>query len=192
MATRKRNIRKLKKSILLICERETEHRYFKDFKKYENFKFQIIPELAKYSSYQSIFKKAKNNANLYKYVFCILDLDQIIKQGTVKKYEKAKKELKKEKNIIFIESIPCFEIWFLYHFEDYCKLTKKCKLVNQRLESNYIPNYKKGNSVYNILKENYEVAVKRAKRIKKINWKKRFSGFACTKVYFCLEKLINT
>ncbi|MGB1205762.1 MAG: RloB family protein [Chitinophagales bacterium] len=107
-------------NIGLVCEGETEWFYFEHFKTAKKLPYKLKPDLPKHSSYISIFAKAKQLVDdEYDKVFCILDLDDIRSQNLTKKYEKAKATLPKNKKIVVIETMPCFEFWFLLHFINY-------------------------------------------------------------------------
>ena len=84
-----------------------------------------------------------------------------------------------------IISCPCFELWFLLHFIDlYPKeITQKEVLDLLRKE---IPNYDKSYDIYPQIRENLEVAEKRAKRMKD---NIKFENDCYTDVYKLISEL---
>lgn len=119
---RGRKKRKEKFRAAVVGEGITEWHYFHDLKHTEKLPYQLKPSLPKHSSYQEIFKKARQFISEgYDQVLCIIDLDTILSFEGKKQaqYKKAKKKLLKTPNIFVFETMPCTEYWFLLHFKDY-------------------------------------------------------------------------
>jgi len=112
-----------KSAIAIVGEGESEWHYFTAIKSVERYPFKVTPELPKHSSISAIIKKAVSLIDDgYDRVYCVLDLDTICNQSNdyrLYKSKKAKAVKKSKGKIIFIESMPCIEIWFLMHFVDY-------------------------------------------------------------------------
>lgn len=108
--------------IAIIGEGPTEWHYFTDMRQNEKFGFEIKPGLPQHSDFKSIIKTAiQKRDEGYDLVFCVFDMDRIHANTTEYRgflSEKSKKL--KNKKIVFIESMPCIEIWFLLHFINDC------------------------------------------------------------------------
>jgi hypothetical protein len=104
--------------IAIVGEGETEWYYFTHMKLYEKFSFKIEPSLPKHSDFKTIIKTARTKRDQgYDLVFCVLDLDRILTNSTEKKgYFREKSKKVPNKGIVFIESMPCIELWFYLHF----------------------------------------------------------------------------
>ncbi len=103
-------------TILLIVEGETEQIYFSQMKSYERLRTVTIkPKLAKYSNPVQILGEAlkASSEQVYDFIWCIFDRDVL--NYPSKRFEQLYKQVRK-KHIMFAESFPCFEIWFLIHF----------------------------------------------------------------------------
>ena len=93
--------------------------------------------------------------------FCVFDLDRILTDTTEKRiYESELKKIRLKKNIYFIESHPCFELWFLYHFgRSGLKQYNCCDSLIHDLKT-HLPHYSKEesylkrNNIYKLLIEN--------------------------------------
>ena len=138
----KRKKRNLKKTVAIIGEGITELKYFESLKKHENISnIKLKPELPKHPDINSIIKKAnKSLQNGFDTVFCIIDLDRIFSNSTEEQnYYRFKKEYPK---IEFIENNPCFEIWFLLHYEYSSREYNSCNQLISKLKK-HIPDYEK-------------------------------------------------
>ena len=143
MARKERNRKNVSETIALIGEGITERTYFRQLIQIERLhSFKIKPDLPQHPDISNYEKKIKNYINKdFDKIYCIIDLDNIYKKQSEK--EKYKKIKKAYPNIIFIENNPCFEIWFLLHFNfstrDYnsdCKevikyLKKKLQIIRK-------------------------------------------------------------
>ena len=169
MGKRERESREIKKNILIICEGESEQTYFKDLKNREDLKFPIRPELSNKSSYKEIFEKVKknNDPEVYEHIYCLMDLDHIIKHKMYPEYEKAKHELQKECKIVsIIESCPCFELWICLHFEKTQSGEIDCDTFIKNRLKKHIPSYEKNmEKLYTLTKDKLLTALKNANEI---------------------------
>lgn len=107
--------RKARKSIAIIGEGLTEYRYVDDLRTTERYRFSLVPGIPKHSDIDDIVRLAKERvAAGYDYVLCLIDMDVI--ECSHDKMEHFL-ELKRENpEIIFVESSPCMEYWFLMHY----------------------------------------------------------------------------
>lgn len=136
--------RVLQKAIAVIGEGYTEREYFDYVRVTRQFKFHFKPDLCKPSNYRDIFDKAKKlKEENYDLVFCVLDIDTIIRENKLEDFIAKSKELN-QKNIITIASNPCIEFWFLLHFQanTNLKFYEDCNQLIKYLKK-YIPNYSK-------------------------------------------------
>jgi len=108
---------KIKKSVAIIGEGETEWFYFDSLRISNRYSFKMAPDFPSHSDIGHILKLAERYSNEgYDYVVCLIDMDRIKQNPTEwKKYQKHKTE-RKYKHVIFIETYPCTEFWFLLHF----------------------------------------------------------------------------
>lgn len=180
----KRYKRKRNPVLALICEgSDTEPLYFSNFKnKFINIDIQIVRNSSKAGKKTdpiNIIKKAyeyksKNNDILnYKdgdRIWCIFDVDIDYKNHNSKesKYDqivKTKKLADKRKIDLGISN-PCFELWYLLHFEYSTAFLKDYNDVEKRLKRN-INSYSKSSNIYPLLKDNTENAIENANRLRK-------------------------
>lgn len=78
-------------------------------------------------------------------VYALIDIDDIITKNEIQDYNrKVKKRAKKIKKgkLVIIECNPCFEIWFLLHFDYTTSLFRRCAKVENELKK-HIPDYSK-------------------------------------------------
>jgi hypothetical protein len=143
---RKRNIKPTKFKVTIIGEGETEWYYFNNLKSTERYKFKVTPELPKHSDYKTIIKTARKKRDEgYDLVFCVLDMDRIVANPTeLNGYNQKKSKSRLNKNIVFVETMPSIELWFLLHF--YTNYSNKIYLnynaVSKELKK-HMPNYDK-------------------------------------------------
>ena len=111
----KQKNKKVRKSIAIIGEGLTEYRYVDDLRTTERYRFSLVPGIPKHPDVDDIVKLARERVNAgYDYVLCLIDMDVI--EGNHEKMEHYKVLKQKNTNIIFVESSPCTEYWFLMHF----------------------------------------------------------------------------
>ncbi len=139
--------------IVLVCEgrNKTERKYFNHFVTRDAL-YKLIISDCEATDVESM---AKKTIQLYKHyelskknndhAFCLIDLDM-----KSEKYNKLLELKTKYKNIEFIVSNPCFEVWFLYHMEKYPKKFSSSQKVKEYM-SKYITNYEESMDVYSIL-----------------------------------------
>jgi hypothetical protein len=139
----KRNspFRNTKKSFLIICEGETEIKYFHRFR-LQTVKIKIIE--GKQGNAKSFILEAikikKSLKDKFDESWCVFDKDNCSKE----QFNQAE-GLAKQKNIKIAYSNEAFEIWFILHFQyldiatsrsEYPKILntqmKKCKLLNEK------------------------------------------------------------
>jgi hypothetical protein len=159
-------------TIAVVGEGITEREYFKSLKQYEKLNFKFKPEIPKHPDIKSIISKAESLSESYDLVYCIIDLDRIFLNSKELAFYNRNKS--KNKNIIFIENYPCFEIWLLLHFELSARSYDNCSNLIS-IVKNYIPDYCKSFSyltnkdIYRLLKPKLEYALKNSIRLERLN-----------------------
>lgn len=106
----------VKKSIAIIGEGETEWWYFETLRIACRYKFKVAPDFPQHSD---IFHMAKQAEDYVKreidYVVCLVDMDRLLRlPAEMATYQQLKKN--SSHNVIWIETSPCTEFWFLLHF----------------------------------------------------------------------------
>lgn len=158
MGTRRND--KGRKSIAIIGEGLTEYRYIDDLRTTERYRFSLVPGIPKHSDIDDIVKLARKRLNEgYDYVLCLVDMDVI--SGSYEKSEHFKALQKANPDVIFVESSPCTEYWFLMHFMPNAS-SKEYATYEQAVTAlrKHISDYDKTeeffnkNHIYRILKEN--------------------------------------
>jgi len=181
---RKKNKRKLKKSILVLVEGESEKIYLNSFK---SSNIHLKPELPK-KSLQELYQYFKENVDKYDEIFWIVDLDVVIREGILNKFRDYKKNYP-DKIII---NNPCFEFWFVLHYE-LKNFDDKCEKVISYLKHNfdefktYDKSEKEIEKIVKLLNGKLENAIN--------NSKKRVCDFeylmSCSEMFMLIERLQN-
>jgi len=189
--------RKSKPTIGIVGEGITEQLYFNEFKQVEVEKLSVNvkPERPYNSDFERILGKAQDLVESGNdYVFCLVDMDKIRNNSTqMRKYEKSRKSAK---NITFIESNPCFELWFLLHYISTSRHFLRCKDIEKELKMpDRIPDYEKSKKyfehkkLYNLLKDKLNIAKNNASRLDNSREKNNNSEFPYTQIYRIFEEL---
>ncbi len=151
----------VKKSIAIIGEGETEWWYFDTLRIACRYKFKVAPDFPQHSDIPHMAKLAEEYVKRdTDYVVCLVDMDRLLRvPAEMATYQQLKK--KSPSNVIWIETNPCTEFWFLLHFLP--QLTSKhyetCEDVLPDLQ-HYMPGYEKTaryfkkNNLYKYLTEN--------------------------------------
>lgn len=141
--------RKARKSIAIIGEGLTEYRYIDDMRTTERYRFSLVPGIPKHSDLDDIVRLAQERLNAgFDYVLCLIDMDVI--EGSHEKMEHYKALKSENPDIIFVESSPCTEYWFLMHYMPgpSSKEYADYDAVAQALKR-HIPNYDKTEAFFN-------------------------------------------
>ncbi len=195
----------LKKSIAIIGEGETEWFYFDSLRIYHRYPFKVAPDFPRHSDIDHILKLAKRYLDEeYDYVICLIDMDRIKHVSAEwKKYQRHKNKEKKKKRknqgqIIFVETFPCMEFWFLLHFIPNLS-TKRYNSYEDILPElrKYMPEYEKTKkyfrqiSLYSFLKENGDEnrAIENAKKLCELNISEFENENSYSELYRVIELL---
>lgn len=145
----KQRNRRVRKSIAIIGEGLTEYRYVDDMRTTERYRFSLVPGIPKHSDIDDIVNLARERVYAgYDYVLCLIDMDVI--EGNHEKMEHYCALKKDNPKIIFVESSPCTEYWFLMHYMPgpSSKEYADYDAVAQELKK-HIPNYDKTEVFFN-------------------------------------------
>lgn len=167
---RVRKVRKQKSKILIAAEgkNKTEKTYFSNF---ENGKkpYNITYARGNNTDPLKLVKMLIKEINNLKLdlqdddiAYCIFDTD--VDPNKNKIIEEAI-QLAKTYNIKIITSSPCFELWFLLHY-DYTTASMNNEDVIKRLKSHY-SKYSKNCNIYPVISSKTKIAYDRAKKLEK-------------------------
>ena len=195
--------------VLIVCEGEkTEPYYFNYLKnkyKLSTANIEITGEsssspnrVVEYA--KDLVKEAIKNKNPFDKVFCVFDKDKhekyndaIIELETLSKRNLSLKNPTSWKDAL-INSVPCFEYWYLLHFEyttqPFTTFEGKggsSEEVIERLKK-HIPNYEKSNEGIFILLATEDIAIKNSKKALE-EAEKNQTDNPSTKVHILVEYL---
>lgn len=171
MAGRQTKKRKLYPAIAIIGEGITESIYFSQMRQEEDLQFTVKPDYGKNSSVESIVEKALDFLEKeFDIVFCVTDMDEMTRnQNLMDKYINLKKKHGSDR-LVFIETNPCMEFWFLLHYTFTTKAFNNYKQLAKLLKK-YLPAYDKtekylsGSKIYLQLKPKQANARNNAEQI---------------------------
>jgi len=170
---RKRNVREPKRIILIVCEGETEKKYFNTFRtRYRNNNIKIHTDFILQNDSINLIKFTKTKRSLVKdfdanekdCAWCVFDVD-----NNTDKVLKKVNDFAKKANIEIALSNPCIELWFLLHYKEVHSQISVQDSLSKLKE--FIPNYKKGKIDYTILSKNTQKAISNAKKLNKTHEK---------------------
>lgn len=159
-----------KRMILIGCEgkNQTEQNYFKEFNQTQK-NYTIQPASGNSTDPKGIVEDTINSIQKSKMepkegdlAFCLFDSDT-----DAQKQEQIDQAVSraKQKGIEVLLSVPCFEVWFLQHFQySTGQLTGNQAI---RALKKFIPEYEKSKSVFFQLESSVDIAVDHAKRLEK-------------------------
>ena len=167
---RVRKVRKQKSKILIAAEgkNKTEKTYFSNFedgKKSYNITYARGNNTDPLKLVKMLIKEIdelKLDLQDDDVAYCIFDTD--VDPNKNKIIEEAI-QLARKNNIKIITSSPCFELWFLLHY-DYTTANMDSKEVIKRLKE-YYPKYEKNINIYPDIIKEIDLAIDRAKKLEK-------------------------
>lgn len=134
----------ISKSIAVIGEGETEWFYFDSLRVACRYPFRIAPDMPQHSDIPHMAKMAEQYvARDYDIVVCLVDMDRLLANSKeLETYRQIKAG--SSKSILWIETNPCTEFWFLLHFmpELAVRHYETCDEVVSELQK-YMPGYEK-------------------------------------------------
>ena len=193
-----RNIKKQMKTkigIGIVGEGITEYFYFSHLKSILGYKCTVRPRFFCKSSITEIGKRIRELLYGDICVICIFDADVSKRiKSEQKKLDELKDEYKNNKNVIFCDSMPSIEYWFLLHFKDTCPSITR-SIDAERLLKKSIPTYEKTikflekekwvDDMTSGVKNNITLANERAIKYSK-------SNTSYSKIFLAIEKLNKT
>ena len=167
---RVRKVRKQKSKILIAAEgkNKTEKTYFSNFedgKKLYNITYARGNNTDPLKLVKMLIKEIdelKLDLQDDDVAYCIFDTD--VDPNKNKIIEEAI-QLARRNNIKIITSSPCFELWFLLHY-DYTTANMDSEEVIKRLKE-YYPKYEKNINIYPDIIKEIDLAIDRAKKLEK-------------------------
>ena len=113
--------RTVTKSIAIIGEGETEWFYFDSLRVACRYPFKVAPDFPQHSDINHMLKLVESYLNKqYDFIVCLFDMDRLYQYPSeMQLYQRAKNEYSKKKyagKVMFVETNPCTEFWFLLHF----------------------------------------------------------------------------
>lgn len=167
------------KSVAIIGEGETEWFYFETLRIACRYPFKIAPDFPQHSDIHHILKLIEAYIDKqYDYIVCLFDMDRLLQFPTeMQLYQNAKRKYSAKKycgKVMFIETNPCTEFWFLLHFLP-TVVCRKYETYDQLLPElqKYMPGYEKTKryftktKLYKYLTENGDLdrAMKNSERL---------------------------
>jgi len=167
---RGKRTRSVKRIVLIGTEgkNRTEESYFKNFNQIQN---QFIVKFSSGNSTDAMgivedIRTSRDNKGNFQHddlAFAVFDADLWRTQGN--QIQEALHYAKRQ-NIEVILSNPCFEVWFVLHFEDGRAPYDSSDQVIDRLKQN-VPDYEKSKDMFDILRGNMEKAISRAEQLRR-------------------------
>lgn len=107
-----------RRSIAFIGEGETEFHYINQLRSAERLHIKIEPGLPQHSSLDAIVALAERMlARGYDLVVCMIDMDEVYANKTIfNKYRRIRSQYRRNERLLFLETNPCTEYWFLQYF----------------------------------------------------------------------------
>ena len=171
--------RKIKPVILIVTEgSQTEPKYFEHYRNRQtNIDIRVVGSRTSggETDYLSLIRKAVEYQNKNQISVSEGDSVWVVADGDVNYnnpdpitakdnlLSKARK-MADAKGIQIALSNPCFEFWYLLHFQYTTKFFKDYPAVKNALTT-YLPDYEKAGDVYNQLAEHTAIAIQNAKRV---------------------------
>ncbi len=190
----KPTLRDTNSAIKIIGEGITEHLYFTHIKTLFGYKCTIRPRFFCNTCVSQMEKQIKEVYESGVTILCITDVDTQRIPAEKQRLAALKAKYKNNKNVIFCDSMPCIEYWFLLHFKDTCPSFDNSQQVLRDLKK-FINNYEKTKDFLEKEKwvkdmstgekANIRMANTRAKKYKN-------SSTSYSKIYLAIEELNKT
>lgn len=146
MGGRKQKFKAPQTGIYVIGEGKTEKFYFTHLRKIFGFKCTVHPRFCRNTSVSDIAGKIKSLLSGDITIFVVFDADVSLRNP---KERKSLSELRKEyqlvSNVVFCDSLPSIEYWFLIHYKDTQRAFNNSREAERELKK-FIPNYIKTES----------------------------------------------
>ncbi|MCE2485807.1 MAG: RloB domain-containing protein [Desulfurellaceae bacterium] len=197
--------RKLKKTILIVCEgRETERNYLDGLKREETISktFAITIFRGRGGSRSQIVKRAINKKNAQRKemdaVLCVLDTESLENTQVKGDLVAARQEAGRNGITLYLSN-PSFEVWFLAHFKRTSQSFKDSKAVIVELDKEWGPAFrqpydKSDERMYKKLARRTQTAVNNAKIVVETDHKEKpdiADRNSSTDFYQLVERLLS-
>lgn len=197
MARHTKNFKAKNKGIAIVGDGLCEKLYFDQMKAHEKLTTQIKPELPNSGSWKTVFDKVEELLEKeYDLIYCIIDYDTVLSQNALADYNVRKAKLINTEKVKIYECNPCFEIWYLLHYEPTTRPFENCDAVFPKLKK-HISDYQKtikyyqNKQIYSFLKENQQKAIANAERLEKD--RKDFSkNYPRAEMYKLISELLDS
>jgi hypothetical protein len=161
---RRQGKREPQKTYLIVCEGTTEESYFKALC---GSRSNVTVTKSGGSCPMGIVKYAQEEMEYYHAIICVFDKE--FDKGREKKFRQANEKLARlakkytKKTIIGAWSVPCFELWFLLHFEPSSSPFDSCEAVEKKLKTKEkFEKYDKAGNYHKFLSDKTESALSNA------------------------------
>ncbi|MDR3366334.1 MAG: RloB family protein [Prevotellaceae bacterium] len=143
MGGRKQKIREPKSGIYIVGEGITEQYYFMHVKRLCGFRCTIKPRFFGNTSIAGMKKVIEELLRDDIRVICVFDADVPTRNNSEKKkLEQLQKKYRESKKLIFCDSLPSIEYWFLLHYENSNRYFNDAKAAETALKK-HIADYEK-------------------------------------------------
>jgi hypothetical protein len=141
---RKSGNRKIRKTIAVLGDGQTEHFYLKHLKRIKGYGYKVSPSLFNRCTLEDAerFIDGALKGELYNKIFYFTDYDTVVNQKTKEKFKLLKRKYKNEPIVEIIETMPSLEFWFLLHFQYTTRPFRNAEEVEKVLKK-HIPDYDK-------------------------------------------------
>ena len=178
-----------------VVDGECEYWYLQMLKDNEkSLKIRFSPEIYKKSTLKEQYKRVVELAKECEKVFWVIDFDVIDKETReaktrkktiLQEFQELYDKCKKNSKIVIVVNNPCFEYWFLLHFEPTTKYFSNYTTLEKALKK-HLPNYKKTEKyfaktapdIYKRLKPNLQTALANANKLGKFDFQNTKIGIA--------------
>jgi len=170
---RRRGIRALNKRFLIVCEdTKSACSYFEALKSLLHLDatsvrvahsrgrtqpMQVVDEAIRLKNES---EKEESGTEPFSQVWCVIDGDFGPKIHNARKSAESN-------DIRLAISTKCFEYWILLHFEENDSSTMDCEELVRLLRKKHFSNYDKGKTSYHDIVKNYDLACRRAEKLRK-------------------------
>jgi hypothetical protein len=194
MGNRRNKFKYPSQGLYIVGEGITEKCYFEHLKSIYKFNCIVRPRFFTNNCISKLEKEIENLLRGDIYIICVFDEDVSNRDSAEnEKLVNLKKKYKDNKNVLFCESMPSIEYWFLIHFKDTCPNFTYSHEATKALRK-YISNYEKTEDFLEKEKWVQDMSTKKGDMNKAITISKKYrnSSASRTKIYKAIEKLRKT
>lgn len=162
---RKKAFREQNTTVLILCEGDTEAYYIKGLNKSLGLVFGIEIDPLSKDPLSIVEEAQRRNNSDFDRIYCVFD------RNSHESYDEALRKINSStqinSNIKIINSVPCFEIWFLFHFIYSTKPLRICDNAIREIKGKgRLESYSKADKqIYEKTRKNISKAIKNSKKI---------------------------